>query len=442
MPVAQRPWIRRLTSRPMAFWLVFLAIHVAMGTSEYYRSTYGDVFWYQTQIRKAFVTGVWPGIDTTFVYPGGSLPVMLLPAIFGSALYFTMWMVMVTVLNAVAALALLGWNPNNTRRLWLAWWWAAFIGLLGPVALGRVDSVSVPIVIIALTWLWRRPFLSGILLAFAGWIKIWPVAVFGALFVTLRRRWTITLGAVVFTVGLIAIYLAFGAKFSTIFGFITSQNNRGIQAEAVAATPFLWIAALGGKAGIVWNPQLLTNEIYGDGSTAVGTILAPLMVIVTVALCAIAFLARARGARIRRILPALMLGIVLTLIVFNKVGSPQFMTWLAAPVIVGLAMQQRRFDIPARYALIIALLTQLIYPLFYVLLLWLNPALVAIITIRNGLLVFLLGWSGLQLVSAYREAARGHTWMIIDRYSTTPNTSLREFASRVSPRRGRAAEGQ
>ncbi len=422
----RRAGLRQITRSPRAFWVVFFVIHVALALSGYFLGGLGDVFWYLSQVQKAVVTGVWPAIDTTFVYPGAALPVILVPAVFGAQLYFTTWMAIVFILNSVAVLAILGWNPRNTQRLWLCWWWAAFILLLGPVAIGRVDAVSVPITIVALTWLWRRPAISGALIALAGWIKIWPIAVFGALFVVLRRRWSILAGAVVFTVGLIVVYMALGAKLSVILGFITSQNDRGIQAEAVAATPFLWIGALGGKAGIVWNSHLLTNEIYGTGAVLVNDLLSPLMVISAAVLCGIAYFARRSGARVRRILPPLMLGLALTLIVFNKVGSPQFMAWLAAPVIVGLVMQQRGFELPARYVLIIALLTQIIFPTFYLFFLWLNPALVIVTSLRNGLLVFLLIWSGVQLVSALRDALRGRTILVVDRYNDLAKSAIKE----------------
>ena len=60
------------------------------------------------------------------------------------------------------------------------------------------------------------------------------------------------------------------------------------------------------------------------------------------ALCAlvtvlVAMLVLQRGARATEVLPVLALALVSGLIAFNKVGSPQFMTWLAVPVILGLA---------------------------------------------------------------------------------------------------------
>ena len=54
-----------------------------------------------------------------------------------------------------------GWEgPNELlltigrrpRQLRAAWWWLGFLLLLGPIAIGRLDSVSVPIVILEPRW--------------------------------------------------------------------------------------------------------------------------------------------------------------------------------------------------------------------------------------------------------------------------------------------------
>ena len=53
-----------------------------------------------------------------------------------------------------------------------------------------------------------------------------------------------------------------------------------------------------------------------------------------------------RGAPVTRILPELSLALVAAFIAFNKVGSPQYVTWLAAPVVIGLVYQGRGFRTP------------------------------------------------------------------------------------------------
>ena len=81
------------------------------------------------------------------------------------------------------------------------------------------------------------------------------------------------------------------------------------------------------------------------------------------------------------------------LIVFNKVGSPQFMVWLAPVIMVGLLHDRVRWRTPALLTLGIAATTFVIYPLFYTPLIHANPVMAAVLTTRNALLVALLVWT-------------------------------------------------
>jgi hypothetical protein len=130
------------------------------------------------------------------------------------------------------------------------------------------------------------------------------------------------------------------------------------------------------------------------------------------ALCAlvivlIAMLVLQRGARATEVLPALALALVSGLIAFNKVGSPQFMTWLAVPVILGLATHAaghgRSFRAPAIMVAALALLTQAFYPYLYGWLIGLHPAMLLVLTARNVLVFVVLGWA---LVALWRCTPR------------------------------------
>ena len=103
---------------------------------------------------------------------------------------------------------------------------------------------------------------------------------------------------------------------------------------------------------------------------------------------------------------------VLTLIVFNKVGSPQFESWLIAPFVLWLVLDRRRAWPLAATALAIAALTQAVYPIAYYGLLIAEPFPVALLTARNAVLVGLLVWSVVRLVRvpAAGRAVRSPWW--------------------------------
>ncbi len=90
----------------------------------------------------------------------------------------------------------------------------------------------------------------------------------------------------------------------------------------------------------------------------------------------------------------------------NKVGSPQYMTWLIAPVVVGLVLDRRRWLRPAVLTVAILALTQLIFPFWYDAILVLMPGAVALLVVRNVLLVGLFVWVLVRLarVGVHRPA--------------------------------------
>jgi hypothetical protein len=106
------------------------------------------------------------------------------------------------------------------------------------------------------------------------------------------------------------------------------------------------------------------------------------------------------------LLPVLSLALVTCLIAFNKVGSPQFIMWFSVPVIFGIVTLGRGFRTPAILVLVIAALTQILYPINYYNYLTLNPLLVVVVTVRNIMLFVLFGWTIRALLRFVRPAGR------------------------------------
>jgi hypothetical protein len=105
------------------------------------------------------------------------------------------------------------------------------------------------------------------------------------------------------------------------------------------------------------------------------------------------------GTHFRVIMPVAVLTATLDLIVFNKVGSPQFVTWLAVPIILGVMFGAQKWRLPMFAVVAIALLTNLVYPIFYDEILKGNPAAFVVLTLRNLVYVALLVWANIRLSS-------------------------------------------
>lgn len=406
---------RPVTTRVAVLWCAFLLVHLLTAWLGwvYPSQPMGDVVLvYEPWASSALGGGPIVGVTETWVYPQLALVPMLLaaglaaplvPLLGVSSAYLVGWAVLVTALDAVAFGVLVGRAPSRTRRA-AAWFWCAALLLLGPIALYRIDAITVPIAVMGGLWLVSRPTVAAALLTIGAWIKIWPGALVLAAVVAVRARLRVLLAAAVVTAGVIATLFLLGAD-TEILGFLTEQTGRGLQIEAVAATPFLWLA-VAGAARIEYSFEILTFQITAPGVDAVAAALTPLMALCVLAVTAIGAVKAVRGAAFPRLFPPLALSLVALLIVTNKVGSPQFQTWLIAPVILWIVLDRTRARVPAIVVLALCLLTCLVYPIGYDALLRAAPLAVAVLTVRNVLLVVLLviGVRALLRVPATRRS--------------------------------------
>ncbi|MBP5801694.1 hypothetical protein J2D78_06300 [Microbacterium maritypicum] len=383
----------------VALWCVFFLVHLLTAWLGwvYPSQPMGDVVLvYEPWATSALSGGGIVGIDETWVYPqlalvpmliAAALSAPLVPLLGVSSAYLVGWAALVVILDAIAFGVLIGRSPARARRI-AAWFWCAAVLLLGPIALYRIDAITVPIAVIGGLWLVSRPAVGAALLTIGAWIKIWPGALVLAAVVALRTRMRVLFAAAVVTAGVVATLLLLGAD-TEILGFLTEQTGRGLQIEAAAATPFLWLA-VAGAARIEYSFEILTFQITAPGVDAVAAALTPLMAVSVLAVTAVGALKAVRGATFPRLFPPLALTLVTLLIVTNKVGSPQFQTWLIAPVILWLVLDRVRARTPAVVVLALCLLTCLVYPLGYDALLRADALSVAVLTVRNVLLVVLL----------------------------------------------------
>jgi hypothetical protein len=199
--------------------------------------------------------------------------------------------------------------------------------------------------------------------------------------------------AVALTAGILGVSLIAGSGANAV-GFIAEQAGRGLQIEAPLAAAWLWQMVGGSDAvRIVYDRDILTFQISGPGADTAAALTTPVMAIGVLAVLLLGVRAARRGATLAALLAPLCLSFVVVLMLANKVGSPQFVTWLAPPVVLGLVLGPRRFAVPATLAATIAAFTHVIYPYWYGWLLVANPAFVFLLTMKSALLVALLVWS-------------------------------------------------
>ena len=376
-------------------WLLFALVHVILITENLVapNQPLGDVLWtYPKWIGQGLTGGGWQGITAPGVYPF----LALIPMYFG-ALGLVGWFGFVLVINAVAFATV----RDHARRAALAW--MGFLVLLGPIALGRVDVTTVALGIIVIALMDSNPRIAGALIAAATWVKVWPIILGLTSLLTTRAR-TIALWAAGIAAALGGIAIAIGGP-SNVLGFLGDQQGRGIQVESVAATPWLWDAWYGGASRILYSNTLLTFEIFGPETVTVAAMLTLIEVIVLLALATRIVLHRRRmyGEITTHVLALAITVLGTALIVINKVGSPQFVSWLAVPVVALVVYWHPRWS-PPLLSLIggIALFTRILYPYAYFEFLSLSTGPLLIATFRNLTEVVLLVVATVALVRELR----------------------------------------
>ena len=339
------------------------------------------------------------GVSEPWVYPFLAFAPMAVAKWLGAGFGIqTGWIVLVGVLHLVALSAVVDWGRAGKPAFRAAGLYLVYLALLGPVAIGRIDAIAAFFALLGVVQLHQnRTRLAMSLFTIGAWIKIWPAAAAIALFAAAKSKANYVVAAIATSAALLVLGLLLGGN-EKLLSFVSMQGDRGLQVESVLATFWVWAAKFGAPgAGIYFDNVLVTNQVSGIWASEVAWLLGPVMVFaisITVFLGIRAFRA---GADTKHLFVATFLTATLDLIVFNKVGSPQFELWLAVPLMAGILFELPKWRLPVVVGLSIALLTNLLYPIFYMDLMVLGWLGIAILTIRNALLIALLVWANFRL---------------------------------------------
>lgn len=327
------------------------------------------------------------GLASDWIYPALAFVPIWLAGIINLVSYEISWLVMVFLLNTAASVALYKPTSRASKPAIAAWFYLLAILALGPVAVSRIDSVSLALAVFAVVLVRRKAITSAAtLFTLAGWIKIWPIAFFAGMIAAFKHSAKALIAAMAISTSILIIGFYLGGQ--AVLSFILGQQERGIQIESVLATGWMWLARFD-LARIYFDDQVLTNQVSGPLVAEVASYSNLIMFSVLGLIFLLALQKVARGSHSRIIFFLAAFAGVLALIIFNKVGSPQFMLWLIAPVVTGFIFRIREIKVFAIITLAILFLTQLIYPVFYLPLLYLEGYALVILTLRNLLLVLL-----------------------------------------------------
>jgi hypothetical protein len=269
-------------------------------------------------------------------YPWPAVALLDLPRLLGAGQGAPFHLALLGLFAAAdAAFAGALWRAGGRRMHEGLVLWIALGPLLGPLLLTRFDTLAAGALALALLALGARPAAAGALIAAGTAVKLFPLAALPALLVPggWGRRAALAAGAALAGAGL-AAWTLYAAGWDRLWSPLGFQGGRGLQVEAFAALPLLWGQLLGVGS---WESRLgecRCHELAGPGvefalSAANGALL-----LGAAALGLLLWRAARAGPAART--PALAARLaVLTIMVFvagNKVFSPQYLVWVAAPL--------------------------------------------------------------------------------------------------------------
>ncbi|MDR1450376.1 MAG: hypothetical protein LBI84_09310, partial [Propionibacteriaceae bacterium] len=339
-------------------------------------------------------SGQWPVLSVPWVYPFLALAPLRLALALEPLLggYVFSWCLIVAALD-IAACAVV-WRQFGFRRgnRGVCWWQAAAV-LAGPVPMGRLDGIVVPVMVAGLAYAGSRPKAAAVLLTLGAWIKVIPGGAFLALAATGRDRLKRFVGpALAASAAVMALAALMGASFGNIISFLTIQIGRRLQIEAVAGTPIIVYRRFVPGDLMVWNGDTLTLEFSVPAAEIAARLCGLLLPLAAVAITWLAYRAAAAGGLSRfEICLTAAAAELSAMIVFNQVGSLQFVCWVFPAAAVGLAAfgQDRWWRAMAALATAAAVLTRPIAQR-YMSFLALDWDMLAIFVLRNAAYVAIL----------------------------------------------------
>jgi hypothetical protein len=350
----------------------------------------GDAAYYAASLARLDVAGP---AGTLVEYPLPAVAVVAVPWLLAQAIGadYALMLIGMACLTDLAFTVLL---VRVGRHRLAAAGWVLAVPLLGATAYARFDLLPGVLCGAAVLLLARRPGLAAGCAAVATAVKLWPALILPPLLAGSRRRGPFVL--VVAGIGAAAVLAVLALTgWDRLVSPLTYQVARGLQVEAVVATPVMVGWALTPARWHIGYAASNSYEITGPSveGLAVLSVVATGVYVVALGLGWWS-LWRRRDSVAAVTVVWLMLAAVTGFLVVGKVLSPQYLLWLLPTALAGVAVTgDRRLLRWTAVLLGAALLTQVVFPTTYEAitfptdLAWFT---VLVLAARNGLVVWLL----------------------------------------------------
>jgi hypothetical protein len=389
---AGSPWAGLAPGRRVVLgWLLTRAAMLAL-LAVPQQTVINDVLYYLANVEP-----LGDGGDLALVldeYPFPVIALLGLPWLVSGSSDLVYAVMFVALMLAVdAAFTWLLWHRNGGAQDAAVTLWLAAGPLMGPLAVTRFDLVPGVLAGAAVLIVAARPRTAAVLVAIGAALKLWPAILLPALAAPRETRWRVVGAAVVAGLVIVGVSVGIGGL-DRLLSPLAWQGDRGLQIESIAALPLMVLWSVAHDPWVVDFTRFITSEVAGPGDRALITAATVATVAAVVFMAVLWVRAWLRGRSVdAETVGWLMLTSVGLLIVTNKVFSPQYLLWLSPIAIAMVAVAPRRDTGIRRFTvllLLVGVLTQLIYPTFYLWIseiYWANPLGVALLAVRDVALI-------------------------------------------------------
>lgn len=290
--------------------------------------------------------------EPSWQYPPGAVIAFLIPRLFGDG-YRGAFVGMILVADLITTIALVVLATRSGNRLDGVWLWILGLAVLGALPLLRFDVLPTCIAVVALVLASSSARRFGVIVGVGVAVKVWPVL---ALLAALeRRRARIATAAAAATT--VAFLAASWLTLDNSFGFLHHQSGRGLELEAVAATPWYLRQAITGHQ-VYWIARNGSLEIDSSKADLLANILHVGLFVLAAAVVAwwIVWLRR-RPADVTVGRDAVFTAVLLFMVV-SEVLSPQYLVWLIGIGAVAITSPATRMRRPVAFVAVAVLLTR------------------------------------------------------------------------------------
>ncbi|MFC4497521.1 glycosyltransferase 87 family protein [Streptomyces ovatisporus] len=322
--------------------------------------------------------GTFPQDDVTWQYPPAAALAVLSPALLPFLDYPSAFYLLACAADAVVFALLTRYSARPGMRRAGLWGWVAGVALLGPTAYARYDLMVTAVAVAALLAAARHPRTAGALAAFGAMLKVWP----GLLLLgtprdrAFRSAWTSAAITGALVLGVFAVSMP-GA-----FAFLGFQQSRGTEVESLGALVFHVARQFG------WEGQVLLNYGSMEFIGPYVNLVSDAALVLTGAAFAWLLLWRLCAVEWAPSTPAdAALTAVLLFTTTSRVISPQYMIWLVGLAAVCLTLRTTCQALPSVLVLVATGVTLLEFPLGFGHVVESDWEGVALLVVRNGLLV-------------------------------------------------------